>query len=151
MATIICHDVSGNTFPVAPEALIFRPAIYGIVIENGQTLLQKHAQTDLWYPIGAMLPENQTPNQTICHLFRQLTGINPLLKELLYLEDRYLIDDDRRAWHLAALYYRLERPSITVPLAETSDVEWVSLDQLDRVTMQFGYEAIQAARLQLKL
>lgn len=151
MATIICHDVTGNTFPVAPEALLFRPAIYGIVLENNQALLQKEAETGLWHPLGAVLPDNQTPDQTIRHVFRQLTGINPVVKEMLYLEDRYLIDDDRRAWHVATLYYLIERPSATAPLNENSPAQWVPLDALQRHAMQFGYEAIQAGRLQLKL
>jgi ADP-ribose pyrophosphatase YjhB (NUDIX family) len=155
MATIICYDVFGNAVPVAPEALTFRPAVNGIFIENNQILLQKHPQTGLWHPPGSVLAENETPAQAIRHIFRDLTGMTPLLGPLLFVEDQYHIDDDRRAWCLSTLYYALERPMAAATLAEPDDSavqpDWVSLDDLARHQMQYGYEAILAGKLQLKL
>jgi len=155
MATIICYDIFGNPVPVSPEALIFRPAVYGIFIENNQTFLLKHPQTELLYPPGHMLAEDETPTQAIRHQFRDLTGMTPKIGPMIFLEDRYFVDDEHRAWHLSALYYALERPKTTAtPLSDidhTNHPEWIHLDNLQRHQMQFGYEAIQAGRLQLKL
>lgn len=152
MATIICHDIQGNPIPVAPEALIFRPAVYGIFIENNQVLLHKYQYSSLWCPPGAILAAHETPNQIIRHTFRKLTGMTPKLGPMLYMEDQYLFDGERRAWHFAVVYYALERPSTAATLSMDSGItEWVPLADLDRRQMQFGYEAIQAGRLQLKL
>ncbi len=151
MATIICYDVEGNTVPVAPEALVFCPAVYGIFIENNQTLLLKQAATGLWFPPGAVLANNETPTQAVRQTFRQLTGMTPKLGPILYVEDQYFIDEDRRAWHYSVLYYALERPSSASAISESGQIDWVILDDLTRDQMQFGYEAIQAGRLQLKL
>jgi len=151
MATILCHDAAGNTFPVAPEALNFRPAVYGIFIENGQVLLQKHPQTLLWHPPGSILAENETPTQAVRHVFRRLTGMTPRMGAMLYVEDQFMMDEDRRAWQFSVVYYALERPSTAATISETGKVEWVPLDGLERQQMQFGYEAVQAGRLQLKL
>ncbi|HRQ39235.1 MAG TPA: NUDIX domain-containing protein [Chloroflexota bacterium] len=151
MATILCHDISGDVFPVAPEALFFRPAVYGIFIENSQVLLQKHPQTQRWHPPGSVLAVNETPTQAARHVFRRLTGMTPRVGAMLYMEDQYVMDSERRAWQLSVVYYALERPSTAATISDTSKVEWLSLNELDRSQMQFGYEAVQAGRLQLKL
>lgn len=59
MATVICYDVDGNTVSVSPGALLFRPAVYGIFIENNQILLVRDAASNLWQPPGAPLAENE--------------------------------------------------------------------------------------------
>lgn len=155
MATTICSDIFGNLVPVSPEALIFRPAVYGIFIENNQAFLLKHPQTELLYPPGHLLGEDETPTQAIRHQFRDLTGMTPKIGALIFLEDRYFVDDDHRAWHISALYYALERPKTAVnQFSEVDDSkkpEWIHLDNLQRHQMQFGFEAIQAGRLQLKM
>lgn len=151
MATILCHDVHGKTVPVAPEALLFRPAVYGIFIENNQVLLQKHPHSELWRPPGVLLADNETPGQAIRHAFRQLTGMTPRLGPMLYVEDQYVVDGEQRAWHFAVVYYALERPSTAATLSDSGKMEWVALETLRRREMQFGYEAIQAGRLRLKL
>lgn len=151
MATVLCHEVSGGTFPVSPEALLFRPAVYGIFIENSQVLLQKHPQTALWHPPGTVLAENETLTQAVRHAFRRLTGMTPRVGVMLYVEDQYIMDSDRRAWQLSVVYYALERPSTAATISDSSKIEWLPLDTLERSQMQFGYEAVQAGRLQLKL
>ncbi|MCP4362563.1 MAG: NUDIX hydrolase [Chloroflexi bacterium] len=151
MATIICTDNLGNPIPVAPEALTFRPAVYGIFIENNQILLQQHPQTDLWHPPGTILAENETPTQVIRQTFQQLIGMIPKLGPMLFVEDQYIIDDERRAWHYSVLYYSLERSPTASAISDSSQTTWLPLDNLEREQMHFGYEAIQAGRLQRRL
>lgn len=151
MATIICYDVHGNRVPVAPEALLFRPAAYGLFMENNQVLLLKHEDTGLWYPPGKMLADNETPAQAVRYTFRKLSGMTPQLGSLIYVEDQYFVDGERRAWQLSVMYYGLERPSAAATLTESEAMTWVPLDELSRRDMQFGFEAIQAGRLQFKL
>lgn len=151
MATIICYDIHGNGVPVAPEALLFQPAVYGLFIENNQILLDKQEETGLWHPPGAILNNLETPAQVMRQTFRKFTGMTPTLGPLLYVEDQYLIDAERRAWRLSVMYYGLQRPSTAATLKESDRLEWVPLADLKREQMQFGYEAIQAGRLVLKL
>ena len=151
MSNIICYDVHGNTVPVAADALTFRPAVYGIFIENNHVLLLEQPESGLLYPPGVVLSDNETPTQAIRQLFRQLTGIMPRLGPMLYVEDQYVVDEERRAWQYAAVYYGLERSTAAATLPETDAVIWLRLDELDRSRLQFGFEAVQAARLQLKL
>ncbi|MCP4422347.1 MAG: NUDIX domain-containing protein [Chloroflexi bacterium] len=155
MATIVCYDVYGNPIPVAVESITFRPAVYGIFIENSQVLLQQQPQTNLWHPPGSMMAASDTPTQVIRHYFRQLTGLTPAAGSLLFVEDQFYLDEERRAWKFSALYYALERPLNTATALTESEedtlISWLPLDDLQRTQIQFGYEAIQAGKLQQKL
>lgn len=155
MPTIVCYDIHGNAVPVAAEAITFRPAVYGIYIENRQVLLQKQLQTGLWHPPGTMLAPSDTPTQAIRHYFRQIAGVTPVIGSLLFVEDQYFLDEERRAWKLSAMYYGLERPLTTATTLteseEASQTQWVPLAELQREQFQFGYEAVQAGKLQQKL
>ena len=155
MATIVCYDIHGNAVPIAAESITFRPAVYGIYIENSQVLLQKQPQTGLWHPPGTILAASDTPTQAIRHYFRQIAGLTPAIGSLLFVEDQYFLDEERRAWKLSAMYYGLERPLTTATtLTESEDVtqtEWVPLASLQREQFQFGYEAVQAGKLQQNL
>ena len=157
--TIICYDVAGNAVPVNPDAITFRPAVYGIFIENRQILLLKHPENSLLSPPGQILADNQVPAQAIRHYLRNVTGITPTLGPLIFLEDLYQIDAQERAWHLSAMYYALTRPRMTSPAlladlpgsAENADSLWLPLADLKREQLAFGYEAIQAGRLNMRL
>ena len=70
MSSIVCYDIHGNAVPIAAESIIFRPAVYGIFIENEQILLQQQPQTSLWHPPGTRLTASDTPTQIIRHHFR---------------------------------------------------------------------------------
>ncbi len=155
MAATVCYDIYGNPVPVPAESITFCPAVYGIFIENRQILLQKQVQTELWHPPGTMLTVSDTPTQVIRHYFRQLTGLTPITSSLLFVEDQFFLDEERRAWKISTLYYALQRPlNSTTTLTESeenSPTSWLPLDDLQREQIQFGYEAIQAGKLQLKL
>lgn len=155
MATIVCYDIHGNAVPVAAESITFRPAVYGIYIENSQILLQKQPETELWHPPGTIITASETPTQVIRQYFRQLVGLTPAIDSLLFVEDQYFLDEARRAWKLSAMYYGLERPLTTattlIETDETTHTEWIPLTNLQRDQFQFGYEAVQAGKLQQKL
>lgn len=155
MNSIICYDWEGNAHSVAVEHVQFRPAVYGIFIENDQVLLVRHPHTDRWQPPGGILRSDETPSQAVRHYFRQITGMTPRLGPLLSIDDQYLIDENEQAWHLSVLYYALDRPEATVAtlteIESSAQPEWVHLAQLRREDLQLGYDAIEAARLRLSL
>ena len=126
---------------------IFRPAVYGVYIENNQVALERHAETGLYYPPGRILEDYETPTQVVRQHFSHLTSMMPLLGPMLSLEDQYRIDQGGRAWHLSVIYYALDRPmSSSMILIEMSGLAWVFLNDLERSQMQFGYDAVQAGR-----
>lgn len=150
---VFCYTAQGNAVPVPEDALTFRPAVYGIFIDNDEAFLLRHPETQLFYPPGRILTEYEVPRQTIRLYFRQLTGMMPQLGPLLFVEERYFMDEEGKAWHLTDLYYVINRLD-AVGTAESSDnlqPIWVPLTDLPLAAFQFGYEAVQAGRLRLKL
>ncbi|MCA9961717.1 MAG: NUDIX domain-containing protein [Chloroflexota bacterium] len=154
---IHCYNDLGKAIPVAPELVQFRPAVYGILIdEYGQVLLLHHTKTDLWHPPGGILSTQETPKQAVRVHFRRIMGSTPQVGSLLHIENQYHITDDEQAWHLCIMYYAMEKPTLsTTTLGESVDADidarWVPIPELDRTKIQFGWEAIQAGQLQQKL
>lgn len=155
MATVFCFDDHGEVRPVAEEEVTFRPAVYGILIEKEEVLLQPHPATGLWRPPGGILEAQEAPGPTLLRHFQEAAGIVPILGPLVFVEERYWMDGDGRAWRLSALYYLLERPTTGIAglinFDSQSKPEWLSLASLTHDRVQFGYEAIQAGRLHLSV
>ena len=152
---IQCYDQDGETITVSPEDVLFRPAAYGVLIENEQVLLETNPETGLLHPPGHILESHETPTQAIKHHLRNFAGLTPLIGPLLFIEDKYLVKKNLdEVWHLSLLYYALDRPpysSMTISEMEASGANWLPLADLTRPHLQFGYDAIQAGRLRLRL
>lgn len=151
MTTIQLFDAQGHAQAVLSEKLTFRPAVYGIFIEQNQILLLRDTETELLRPPGRIVAANEAPSQALRHFFRKLADITPLLGALLFMETQYR-QENGRFYQLSALYYAVERPFIAT-LAfnpEADQPEWFPLRTLQRTQFQFGYEAVQAGKLSLQ-
>lgn len=155
MKQIVCYDPEGKPVPVSADSLIFRPAVYGIFIENQQVLLIRDPDVDLWHPPGGILQPHEPPTQAVRHFFREVTGMTPKLGPLLHIEEKYRMDDEGQAWHLTMLFYALDRPPATVAtlteIESTIQPDWVPLNELQREQLQLGYEAIEAGKLRSRI
>lgn len=155
MKQIVCYNPEGTPVPVPADSLTFRPAVYGIFIENQQVLLMRDPAVDLWRPPGGILQPHEPPTQAVRHFFREVTGMTPKLGPLLHVEEKYRIDDDGQAWHLTMLYYALDRPEATVAtlteIENTIQPDWVPLNELRREQLLLGYEAIEAGKLRSQI
>lgn len=155
MTTIQIFNDQGQAKLVSSENLTFRPAVYGIFIEQDQILLLRNQETQLLLPPGRIVVENEEPAQAIRHYFLELADITPILGPLLFIENQYR-QEDNRFWQLSTLYYSVERPSTaSIRFSEDKNLhtqpEWLQLDTLQRSQFQFGYEAVQASKLSLQL
>lgn len=155
MSTVQIFNAYGQMEAVSASDLIFRPAVYGIFIEQDQILMLHNSERGLLHPPGRIVAENEEPAQAIRHYFLELADITPIVGALLFIETQYRKEDDQ-AWQLSALYYAIKRPSlasISFPNEETSKIQpqWFQLDSLERTQFQFGFEAVQAAKLHLQL
>ncbi len=153
MTTVDIFDVQGHLHAVPAKNILYRPAVYGIFIEQDQILLLRDQSTDLLLVPGRHLEENEVPAQALRTYFREWAGITPLLGTLLFIENQYQ-QEAEQFLQLSALYYEVKRPSlasITFPQKEGQYApEWIQFDNVDRTQFQFGYEAIQAGKLYLQ-
>lgn len=154
MTTIVCYDPHGQPVPVAANALTFCLAAYGICIENNEILLLKDVQTGWMTWPGAMLRVGERPYHVVSRAYHLLTGIVPVVGQMLFMEELYQVDGDGRAWHVSAMFYWLERPSATSFSLTSSDVNFqpqmIPADLVQLNQLQFGYQALQAGLRRLK-
>lgn len=151
---MISYDVYGQAFTVDEKDLLFRPAVYGLLIENNQILMSKN-ERGIWQLPGRRLETDEAPTHVIRHHLRQLTGLTLQVTALVFVEDMFHMDELGQAWHLSGMFYALSRLDTSNALMVSEDVslrsEWVPLVMLQRENLQFGYEAIQAAILHVQI
>lgn len=148
MLPLYLFDPWGELQQAPPTAVLFRPAAYGILIENNQILLQRQPETGGWTLPGGIVPAAETPTQTLRQAVRLAAGFVPEVGPLLFVETLYRLEDNA-AWRLAALYFHLSRPGATYAMIDfdtPARPEWVSLNTLPREQLQSGYDAIRAAQ-----
>lgn len=149
---VYCCDVSGNLIAVPRSNLLFSPAVYGVLIENQRVLLQEEPKSRLYHPPGGRIPAEQTTAQALRQHFRAATGLTPEVGQLLMVQDEYRLENNQ-GWHLAVMYYALDRPAAgrasLVDFDKLTKPEWVSVNDLKRADLLFGYEAIQSASKRL--
>ncbi|HSM57273.1 MAG TPA: hypothetical protein VK879_14070 [Candidatus Sulfomarinibacteraceae bacterium] len=138
------------------EEVVFRPAVYGVLIQNQRVLLQQGTQSGLWRPVGVVLANGQTPLQALCAQFRAVVHFSPRPGPLIYMEERRSTDGEGRCWRLSLLYYLVHAaPGIATetdpsPVNDAQQVSWFSVHELSRDQMEFGYVAIQTALRRLE-
>lgn len=148
MQTIRCYDQEGKAVAVALSDLGFDTAVYGILILADHVLLQRDRQTQLWHLPGDRLGKGEIPQNLLEDCFNHLLKKTYTVGALVKVEDRYVIDQHCKAWHLATLYYRLERPLTpydALPAPQHPHFAWMPLDTLNRKKMAFGYTAVATA------
>ncbi|MDX1687558.1 MAG: NUDIX domain-containing protein [Candidatus Promineifilaceae bacterium] len=146
-----CVDEEGELIAVPTEQVTFRPAVYGILIDNGRVILKRRGPKNLWRPLGGRLACGQTPAQVLQARFRASTGFVPVPGPMLLLEEQHRVDEEGKAWHLVAMYYALRRPAGSVAMmndraSQGEGSQWVPLEELTAEAMLFGYQAVDAAR-----
>ncbi len=149
MQKIRCYDNQGKAVEVALADLGFDTAVYGILILAEHVLLQRDRHTKLWLLPGDRLGQGEIPQNLLEDSFNQLLKKIYSVGALVKVEDRYIIDQRHKAWHLATLYYQMERPLTpyaALPPLQHPHFEWVPLNALNRKDMLFGYTAVTAAK-----
>lgn len=152
---MLCFDDMGQIVEVQGGPAGFRPAVYGILIENEQVLLQPHPESKLWQPPGKVLEVEEAPTSAVLRCFQAAAGITPIITGLLLAEDRCWIDKQGLVWQLSVLYYALKRPTAgaagLINFDSPARPEWFPLENLTRDKMLLGYEAVEAGRIRTEL
>lgn len=114
----------------------FRVALYGVLVENKKVLL---ATTRV--PSGAIinfpgggLELGEAPIAAIPREFKEETGLEIVVKELLFCSQEFQQNPEYPTEQLMHIYYRVERTGGSLIAAGNNDdvaqVSWVSLDEL---------------------
>lgn len=101
----------------------FRVAIYGVVIENGTVLMTETkvpGGTYMNFP-GGGLELGEEPIEALAREFKEETGLQIVVKELLYASQRFQQNPDYPNEQLMHLYYKVERASGDLLVAGNND------------------------------
>lgn len=138
---VICHDMYGKLYKVNANKLIFRPSIYGILIEKGKILLSKQWDGYDFPGGGAEIYENM--DDTLKREFCEETGFKVKPIKLVHAGSffRYSLDI-KKGYNVQYFYFlvkkisgRLNKDNFDEHEKKYADLaEWIDQKQIKNIT-----------------
>ena len=135
--TITCTTLNNGPVQIPCEKLRFRPAGYGVVIDNGKILLVKVKQSGKYFFPGGEIEIGETIEQAIKRETMEETGLKVKVEDFLYLKESFFyyepIDD---ASHSLGIFYKCKPITTDIPKNfevdddEMETPQWVELKNL---------------------
>lgn len=129
---VICHDIKGNKFEVDATQLIFRPSVYGILIEKGEVLLSKQWDGYDWPGGGVELDE--TMNEALRREFFEETGLEIKVGDVVHAESSYYVSNHSKArptrfYNCQLLYFLVSRlgGELSIKNIDESEQEYIDM------------------------
>lgn len=141
---IICHDIKNNEFEISTDKLIFRPSVYGILIENNKILLSK--QWDGYDFPGGGVNIDETLEKTCTREFFEETGINikilgPVYCGTSFFHPIYSEKHKSEYWNCPLVYFlvkkvggKISKKNFDEEEKQYADIpEWIELDNINKI------------------
>jgi 8-oxo-dGTP pyrophosphatase MutT (NUDIX family) len=138
---IVCHDVWGNKTEVDSSQLIFRPSVYGILIENGKILLSK--QWDGYDMPGGGVDANETLEEALKREFIEETGLEIVVGKIVYcgtsfFNPKYSSKNAGQYWNSIVMYFLVKKIGGEISIKNCDEdekkyidlPEWIELEKM---------------------
>jgi 8-oxo-dGTP pyrophosphatase MutT (NUDIX family) len=152
---ILCHDIHNNTKEIKATKLIFRPAVYGILIENNYVLLSK--QWDGYDFPGGGIHINETIKQALKREFLEETGlkielIRPVTCTTSFFNPNYSEKYKGQYWNCPLIYFLVKKAGGTLSIENIDKnerqyiamPEWIDINTIDKLKF---YNSIDNVKL----
>lgn len=158
MKQIICHDIEGNLYKASPKQLIFRPSVYGVVIEKSKILLLKQ-KNGYDFPGGGM-ELAETLEQTLKREFFEETGLRVKKQQLLDCTSSFFYSKRLKKFYNTVLIYYLCRRVSGYLTNKHFDAyeekyaigpEWVNLKDVRTIKFQNAIDSIELIRKAIRI
>lgn len=104
---VICEDIEGKTYQVDTQELTFRPAVYGVIVQNGKILMSK--QWDGYDLPGGGIELGESTEAALVREVKEETGLNVKVGSILGCEHSFFkLPFKGNFVHSIHLYYECE-------------------------------------------
>lgn len=152
---IICNSVFGNKKEIDSSKLIFRPSVYGVLIERNKILLS--TQWDGYDFPGGGVNNDETLEEALKREFIEETGIEIEIKQPIYCGTSFFHPihskkNKNKYWNCPLIYFlckkiggELSKDYLSDEEKEYADMpEWVEINKLDKIKF---YNSIDSVKL----
>ncbi len=152
---IICETITGDSVEIQKDKLIFRPAAYGLVInENNKVLLVNTKSSGKWFFPGGALEIGEKSIESLKRELYEETGSKVSNIELLLNKETFFYYKPlNKAYHTINLVYlaKLESQDIDFVNPDSEDeadgFSWIDIYNLKPEDMQsFAWEVISLTK-----
>ena len=145
------ENIIGQAVELRVESLVWRPAVYGIVIDDdGHMLaLDNTISLNLELP-GGGVEMWETVEAALHREIWEETGLKGTINELIHADDSFFLTPNDNKWHTLRLYYLVTATggalrSTIIDDEPCTNPKWIPLSEIVPSHFQLGHEAIQLA------
>ncbi len=147
---IECKTLRGDKKMISKDKLVFRPAGYAVVIDNGKVLLCNTKSTGkYWFP-GGGVDLGEKLEDAIKREVREETGIEIEVEKFLTFQEVFFYYEPLDEAYQSFSFFYLCKPTTTELLAddkvdqegESEKPRWVELKSIKKEEIQTGAEEI---------
>ena len=137
---VVCHDINNKLYKVDAKKLIFRPSIYGILIEKNKILLSK--QWDGYDFPGGGGELHETIDDTLKREFWEETGFKVRPGKIIYVgSSLYYSVNIKQYWNCQLMYFLVKKTGGKLSKANFDDkekeyadmAEWIDIKKLGKI------------------
>ncbi len=104
------HKVfSSSVIKVNAKELKFRASVYGLLIENGQVLIQRDPKSKLLNLPGGAIEKGETIKRALVREFKEETGLKVRLTKLRKVKEDFINFGDETSYHSILIFYEVEK------------------------------------------
>lgn len=137
---IECTSISGKTVKLPKEKFVFRPTVYGIIINEKEILIARTKKDRIILPGGAV-EIGETIENALKREILEEAGIKIKVDNLVCIKECFLYNDLKDiAYHKICFYYKctpLSLQLVNQPVEEVSP-EWAGLEKMKNDTDKMG-------------
>lgn len=125
-------DLSGHTVQYPKSRLVFRPAAYAIIMQDGKLLVVESRRTGKLFLPGGGVEKGETMPETLQRELREETGLEIEIVRFLHFKEFFFYYElEDQGFHSLLFYYfcQVKDTTLSAPAnlgdAETTNPRWV--------------------------
>lgn len=137
MSTVECNSIKGGKISIPKEKLVFRPSVYGVIINDGKILMIRNKSNGKLFFPGGGVNLGETLLNALKREVIEETGIEIEVEKFLHFKEQFFYwDPGDEAYHSFNFFY-ICRPK-TIELIDDDKVDdeeaekprWIDLKEM---------------------